>query len=413
VDSAADRPPQGQLVIRNASASSLGATSTVATCESLVLDGEGAGTAVPEAVPEGESPQGPVASGETPCRTGRSPALEEGRREAQHSAAAPGSADDPHAVGPQLDAGAAPRSVSDKLRPRMGTTSITSTLSSTGSPSTRADDSSLTPDSPDSSVVPALLTSASDDSTQTCAPRRDSRPLEAGQTRWYVRSCSEEAADSSVQPAVETCASGDSTQTCAPRHDSGPLWADRTCCYVRSCSEEAAESQRKPRHSIAPLTLRKDKSASLEARLCDCAEELDRLKEARLRATQASGDPTAAGPPGGPGEAERPTCQAAAIAESAHALSRRLEALIGDALQCSCDRNVPGAMEVFKEATASMEVVAEVLNDVELLNMRNSCNNVEPGVSAQAAKNGQSVGRQAQQAGGRASCWNGISCWGR
>jgi len=217
-------------------------------------------------------------------------------------------------------------------------------------------------------------------------------------------------------PAVEISASGDGTQTCAEealRHYSRPLRADQTRWYVRSCSEEAAESQRKPRRSIAPLTLRKDKSASLEARLCDCAEELDRLREARRRATQASGDPRAAGPPGGPGEAERPTCQAAAIAESAHALSRRLEALIGDALQCSCDRNVPGAMEVFKEATASMEAVAEVLNDAELLNTRSSCSSAEPGVSARVAKDGRSVGRRAQRARGPTSCWDGIASWGR
>jgi len=48
-----------------------------------------------------------------------------------------------------------------------------------------------------------------------------------------------------------------------------------------------------------------------------------------------------------------------------HRLSSELEVLAAEALQCSCDRNVPGAMDIFVQATLSLERLGALIHDIE------------------------------------------------
>jgi len=48
-----------------------------------------------------------------------------------------------------------------------------------------------------------------------------------------------------------------------------------------------------------------------------------------------------------------------------HRLSSELEVLAAEALQCSCDRNVPGAMDIFVQATMSLEALGPLIHDID------------------------------------------------
>merc|ERR1719419_852005 len=73
------------------------------------------------------------------------------------------------------------------------------------------------------------------------------------------------------------------------------------------------------------------------------------------------GEPAALAEAPSQGQMSNPlACQESSIL----GFSVRLEEIIAEALQCSCDRDVPGAMEIFEEASASMECVAGLLNDL-------------------------------------------------
>jgi len=50
-----------------------------------------------------------------------------------------------------------------------------------------------------------------------------------------------------------------------------------------------------------------------------------------------------------------------AVVDDCQTLCSRLQDLAGEALQCGCERNVPGAMEVFQESTTTIELVSELL----------------------------------------------------
>jgi len=114
-----------------------------------------------------------------------------------------------------------------------------------------------------------------------------------------------------------------------------------------------------PEGHFTPPLLRRDKSITLEAQLARCTRELRELQEIqKLQALPADLQSPSA-PSYQPGE-QRPAA-GADVQQLASQLSGRLQELAADALQCGCDRNVPGAMDVFVHATDTIECMANLI----------------------------------------------------
>jgi hypothetical protein len=134
----------------------------------------------------------------------------------------------------------------------------------------------------------------------------------------------------------------------------------------------------------APRRLLQERSDGLEATMEWCKQELHALSTGGL---QLGFTPTLQQPRGcrlrhgitAPAEflaalAEHnslSTCSTPSEPETSprmrrvHRLSSELEVLAAEALQCSCDRNVPGAMDIFVQATMSLETLGSLVHDIE------------------------------------------------
>lgn len=219
----------------------------------------------------------------------------------------------------------------------------------------------------------------------TMFPSRSHLDLMSGLSRTSSESSLSSLASTEASPAKER-SSADS-----PRDRAG-LGGTLVHSMSWPCLFEATprqwESAPNTYRSITPQKMRPEKGVTLEKGLVRLNEEIEVLQSRRgsvcpsepvsPRATPAPsrrGSVVAA-----PEPMEAPDPQALAVFEEAHRLSQRLEDLIAEALQAGCDRDVPGAMDVFEQASASMDVVAEVLN-----------------VSRSGSRHGSLVGSRQQQ----------------
>jgi len=175
--------------------------------------------------------------------------------------------------------------------------------------------------------------------------------------------------------------------------------------------------------SATPGRMRTEKSSRLEADLLGCKAELEQLQEwQRQTSAHIPGDGAAMAcsgmstdAPDVPTVDEHTADEALAMGGKARRLGLRLEELIADALQCSCDRNVPGAMDVFEQATSSIEVLAVILQK-QSLGSSGSRSSSKQGPSCPADPPATSVyrptasPRRMEHVGG---CWEGLTQWGR
>lgn len=100
--------------------------------------------------------------------------------------------------------------------------------------------------------------------------------------------------------------------------------------------------------SSAELSARR-KGRELEVSATGCEQRLVSL-EARLAGLQKYPNP------------EEAAAGAALLSADCHALTKRLQQLVADALECGCDRSVPGAMDVFEQGNGLIERLTMVLS---------------------------------------------------
>lgn len=129
------------------------------------------------------------------------------------------------------------------------------------------------------------------------------------------------------------------------------------------------------RERSAPCRLRRSAAARLEAVMEGCEHRLRELEEC----ASASGLPPLCSSSASEGGPVHPVlqlasgaqvCVAEVVREGSFELFQRLEGLAADLLECSCRRDVPGAMEMFEEVSSQLDRVGGLLQQCSVPALR-------------------------------------------
>jgi len=111
----------------------------------------------------------------------------------------------------------------------------------------------------------------------------------------------------------------------------------------------AANSFEPLRKTVTPQRLRRGRTTDLEVNLLSCQQQLEQLKlehkEHDVLTAQTPDQQVGMHP----------------LLERASSLSARLTDLAAEALECGCNRDVPGAMDVYEQTNASLDTVSDLL----------------------------------------------------
>jgi len=111
------------------------------------------------------------------------------------------------------------------------------------------------------------------------------------------------------------------------------------------------------RKTGTPQKLRRGRTTDLEVNLSACKKQLEQLRLERKEHDALT--------------AQSPDQQVGThpLLDKASSLSARLTDLAAEALECGCNRDVPGAMDVYEEANASLDTVSDLLQSFTAASM--------------------------------------------
>mmetsp|Transcript_86938 Transcript_86938/g.172585 ORF Transcript_86938/g.172585 Transcript_86938/m.172585 type:complete len:555 (+) Transcript_86938:42-1706(+) len=159
------------------------------------------------------------------------------------------------------------------------------------------------------------------------------------------------AKDSSEESSLTSNSSGGKD---LPKFDSNGVSSRLTSTFERNASWShsramAAYSFDPLRKTATPRRLRRGRTTDLEVNMSGCRKALEQLKHERKEHDALM--------------AQSPDQQVGThpLLDKASSLGARLTDLAAEALECGCDRDVPGAMDVYEQANASLDALSDLL----------------------------------------------------
>jgi len=152
--------------------------------------------------------------------------------------------------------------------------------------------------------------------------------------------------DSSDEPSLASCSSGGRE---------GQWVRNASWSHSRTMADNGFEPLRR---TATPQKLRRGRTIDLEANLSACRKALEQLTLERNKHDQLI--------------AESPDQQVGthALLEKASSLSARLTDLAAESLECGCNRDVPGAMDVYEQTNAFLDALSDMLQSFAIASMQ-------------------------------------------